>query len=131
MDETVEAPPAQELRVVCDRREETTAFVREMMGRLGEKWPIRVLDCLADGPIRFTALMAALPGVSHRMLTVTLRALENDGMISRTPYPEVPPRVEYELTPLGDSFVTHLLQLVGWIQDHRVEIEISRKAVPR
>jgi len=128
MDEAIEAP-APLTGAVCDRSEDTVAFVRDMFGRLGEKWPIRTLDCLAEGPVRFTALMAAMPGISHRMLTVTLKALENDGMITRTAYAEVPPRVEYELTALGGSFVAHLLQLVAWIQDHRTDIELSRQPV--
>jgi DNA-binding HxlR family transcriptional regulator len=128
MDQAMETSAALEKVALCDREESTVTFVRAMFSRLGEKWPIRALDCLADGPARFTTLMGAMPGVSHRMLTVTLRALESDGMISRTAYAEVPPRVEYELTSMGDSFLTHLLQLVGWIQDHQGEIEHSREA---
>lgn len=128
MDEATEPPAALQKSALCDRDEATVAFVRAVFGRLGEKWPIRALDCLADGPARFTALMDAMPGVSHRMLTVTLRALESDGMVSRTAYAETPPRVEYELTPMGDSFLAHLLQLVAWIQEHQGEIEDSRRA---
>jgi hypothetical protein len=73
MDEAMEPSAALRKGALCDRDESTVAFVRAMFGRLGEKWPIRALDCLADGPARFTALMGAMPGVSHRMLTVTLR----------------------------------------------------------
>jgi len=129
MDEATETSAALQKGALCDREESAVAFVREMFGRLGEKWPIRALDCLAEGPARFTVLMAAMPGISHRMLTVTLRALESDRMVTRTVYAEVPPRVEYELTALGDSFVTHLLDLVVWIQDHQSEIELGRGTV--
>lgn len=113
---------------VCDREDDTVAFVRQVFVRLGEKWTMPVLDRLASGPVRFTGLMGVLSGISHRVLTATLRTLEQDGLVSRTSYPESPPRVEYALTPLGDSFLTRALQMVEWAQDHRAEIEANRAA---
>ena len=112
---------------VCDREETTVAFVREMFTRLGEKWTMPVLDRLMEGPLRFTAIMTAVPGSSHRVLTVTLRTLENDGMITRTSYPESPPRVEYEVTALGGRFMSAALQMVVWAQDNRTEVLASRE----
>ncbi|MCU1411095.1 MAG: hypothetical protein JWR04_1802 [Rhodoglobus sp.] len=112
---------------ICDKDEKTVVFVRDMFGRLGEKWSMRTLDELADGPVRFTALMCALPGISHRVLTVTLRTLESDGLVSRTSYPETPPRVEYELTALGESFLGRVLSLVAWAQDNQAEVESNRE----
>jgi DNA-binding HxlR family transcriptional regulator len=127
---STDKPVAQTMSDICDPAEDTVAFVRDLFGRLGEKWSMRTLDELAHGPVRFTALMSALPGISHRVLTATLRTLENDGMVSRTSYPETPPRVEYALTPLGESFLSHALSMVAWAQDHRREIE-SNRAAPR
>ena len=100
----------------------------DLFGRLGGKWWLRTLQQLADGPRRFTVLMAALPGISHRVLTVTLRALENDGLVSRTAYAEAPPRVEYALTPLGRSFLDQTTALAVWVRQHRPEIEAHRSA---
>ena len=119
----------QQLFEVCDNDASTVAFVREVFGRLGEKWPLRVLDELAAGPQRFTALEGALEGISHRVLTVTLRTLETDGMITRTSYPEAPPRVEYEMTALGESFLSQTLALVAWAQNHRADITAHRQLV--
>jgi DNA-binding HxlR family transcriptional regulator len=103
-------------------------FVCDLFGRLGGKWWLRTLQQLTDGPRRFTVLMAALPGISHRVLTVTLRTLEDDGLVSRTAYAETPPRVEYALTPLGRSFLDQTTALVGWVRQHRPEIEAHRSA---
>ncbi|HEV7707132.1 MAG TPA: helix-turn-helix domain-containing protein [Asanoa sp.] len=121
-------PITEVMSGVCDSQPDTVAFVRDLFGRLGEKWSMRVLDELAAGPLRFTALMAALPEISHRILTVTLRTLQGDGMVSRTAYPETPPRVEYQLSALGESFLSHAHTMVAWAQDHRAEIELNRAA---
>ncbi len=115
-------------QVICDKEAETIAFVREIVSRLGDKWSMAALDQLVNGPLRFTALQAALPPISHRVLTATLRTLEKDGMVTRTSYPEMPPRVEYALTPLGAGFLRQAMPLVGWAQEHRAEIEANRSA---
>jgi DNA-binding HxlR family transcriptional regulator len=87
----------------------TGCRVRGILERVGDKWSLFVISCLGDGPRRFTALKRSVDGISQRMLTVTLRGLERDGIVSRTMYPVMPPRVDYELTPLGRT----LLDAVG------------------
>lgn len=91
-----------------------------------DRWSMPVIRALADGPIRFTRLMAAVPGISHRMLTRTLRNLQRSGLIDRTSYPESPPRVEYELTGLGRSFSAPIEAFVTWTLEHQSEIERNR-----
>lgn len=116
----------EEANAVCDREEDIVAFVREIFTRLGDKWSLRVLDELTKGTMRFTSLMEAMSPISHRVLTVTLRNLVTDGMVSRTAYAESPPRVEYSLTPLGASLLSGALSLVAWAQDNRQEITEHR-----
>ncbi|MDP3469571.1 MAG: helix-turn-helix domain-containing protein [Daejeonella sp.] len=77
--------------------------------------------------LRFTALKKLIPGISQRMLTVTLRTLEEDGLVTRTIFPQIPPRVEYELTPLGRSLVAQLISLSGWANENRVHILRARE----
>ncbi len=100
--------------------------VRTILERIGDKWAIFVVDCLGEGPRRFTELHRGIDGITGRMLTVTLRALERDGIISRTVHAAVPPRVDYELTPLGLTLLDTIGQLVGWAVDHSGEIEEAR-----
>ncbi|MDR1671344.1 MAG: helix-turn-helix transcriptional regulator [Alistipes sp.] len=89
--------------------------IRNLLCRLGDKWSMLVLISLhANGVMRFSDLQRSIGDISHRMLTVTLRSLEADGVVSRTIYPEVPPRVEYTLTASGESLMPHLNSLVGW-----------------
>ncbi len=122
----METTAVEQEKVICDRDEETVVFVRALVSRLGDKWSMPALDQLAGGPLRFTALQAALSPISHRVLTATLRALEKDGMVTRTSYPEMPPRVEYALTHLGAGFLRQALPLIGWAQEHRGLIEAHR-----
>ncbi|WP_405523343.1 helix-turn-helix transcriptional regulator [Streptomyces canus] len=100
--------------------------VRETLDRIGDKWSVLVIGILSQGPLRFGTLHQRVPGVSQRMLTLTLRHLERDGIVSRTAYAEVPPRVEYELTPLGESLRETVLALARWVTDHHDEIETAR-----
>lgn len=89
--------------------------IRDILARLGDKWSLLVLVSLdANGTMRFSDLQRSIGDISQRMLTVTLRSLEADGLVNRTIYPEVPPRVEYTLTNLGNSLIPHLQSLVGW-----------------
>ncbi|GAB7035753.1 helix-turn-helix domain-containing protein [Streptomyces sp. NPDC021749] len=104
----------------------TIALVRDVLARVGDKWTVLVVTTLADGPLRFTALHERIAGVSQRMLSQTLRSLTRDGLITRTAYAEVPPRVEYELTPLGRSLSDTVTHMVRWVQEHQVEIIQSR-----
>ncbi|MEV6718041.1 helix-turn-helix domain-containing protein [Lentzea sp. NPDC051208] len=99
---------------------------RELLGRIGDKWSLGVLHQLMDGTKRFTELRRELHGISHRMLTVTVRALERDGLVRRTVHPVVPPRVDYTLTPLGDTLATHVNALMAWVDDNIVAVDTAR-----
>lgn len=99
-----------------------------MLGRIGDKWAIYVVDRLGCGPRRFSELLRGIDGITARMLTVTLRGLERDGIVSRTVHAAVPPRVDYELTPLGETLRATIGQLVGWADAHLGEIEAAQAA---
>lgn len=99
-----------------------------VLSQVGDKWTILVIGVLSLRASRFNALQRAIPGISHRMLTHTLRGLERDGLVKRTVFPEVPPRVEYELTGLGTSLTKPLALLAAWASEHRHSIEQSRAA---
>jgi DNA-binding HxlR family transcriptional regulator len=100
----------------------------EVLARVGDKWSVYVIHVLgeAEEPLRFGELRRRVEGISQRMLTVTLRSLERDGLISRAMYPEVPPRVEYALTPLAATLRGIVAQLVVWSQAHLPEIDAAR-----
>lgn len=87
---------------------------RRLLDRIGDRWTVLIVNALDQGPQRFSALAAAVGGISQKMLTQTLRSLERDGFVTRTAYPEIPPRVEYELTPLGRSLHEPLRALEDW-----------------
>ena len=88
--------------------------VRETFSRVGDKWSLLVIVILSYGPQRFTGLKYGVVGISQRMLTLTLRKLERDGVVQRTVFPEVPPRVEYQLTPLGQTLIDPVMALADW-----------------
>lgn len=101
--------------------------IRDILSRLGDKWSMLVLITLkANGTMRFRDIDRTIGDISQRMLTVTLRSLEADGLIARTVYAEVPPRVEYTMTQLGESLMPHLAGLVSWASDHLPRIIESR-----
>ncbi|MBL1116503.1 helix-turn-helix transcriptional regulator [Streptomyces sp. 110] len=105
---------------------------REVLDRIGDKWTVLVLGELAEsGSKRYTALRRKLDGVSEKMLTQTLRALERDGLIRRTVHPEIPPRVEYELTALGTTLREPLVALTNWSTRHMDEVLEARAAYDR
>jgi DNA-binding HxlR family transcriptional regulator len=89
-----------------------------LLQRIGDKWTLLVVQTLADGPMRFNELRRAIPSVSQRMLTLTLRNLERDGLVSRTVTPTIPPRVDYELTQMGHSLQKPICGLVQWAVAH-------------
>jgi DNA-binding HxlR family transcriptional regulator len=124
-DETT--PPgslARETRAVIP----TTCRAREVLQRVGDKWSVLAIDLLGQGTMRFTELHRAIDGITARMLTVTLRGLERDGIVTRTIHPVIPPRVEYALTPMGRTLLCTIGQLVSWTDSHLSEIEAARAA---
>lgn len=100
--------------------------VRSALDRIGDKWAIYVVDRLGQGPRRFSELRRGIDGITARMLTVTLRGLERDGILTRTVHAAVPPRVDYELTALGKSLLDTIGQLVAWADAHIDEIEAAQ-----
>ncbi|MCE8021496.1 helix-turn-helix transcriptional regulator [Halomonas sp. MCCC 1A11036] len=100
--------------------------IRDVLDRIGNQWSLLILEALAPGTLRFNALMREIDDISKQMLSRTLKQLERDGFITRTLYPEVPPRVEYTLTPLGRSFLEPMQQLVAWADTHHGDIVAAR-----
>lgn len=98
----------------------------EVLQRVGDKWSVYVIFLLGDRTRRFTELRKSINGISQRMLTVTLRNLERDGLITRTVYPIVPPRVDYTLTSLGRTLRDIVSALVAWADRHRQDIDRAR-----
>ncbi|MDE0802535.1 MAG: helix-turn-helix domain-containing protein [Acidimicrobiales bacterium] len=101
--------------------------VRDVLNRIGDKWSLLVLHLLSDGTQRFGELRNAIDGISQRMLTVTLRGLERDGLVTRTVHPVVPPRVDYTLTDLGHGLSATVIDLVQWAEENRPHIDDARK----
>lgn len=103
--------------------------IRNVLARIGDKWSLLVLFTLDRGGVmRFGQLLRALPDISQKMLTVTLRTLEEDGFVGREVFPEVPPRVEYRLTARAHSLLPHVHALIGWAGEHMQAILDDRKA---
>ncbi|ADJ47815.1 HxlR family transcriptional regulator [Amycolatopsis mediterranei S699] len=100
--------------------------VLEVINRISGKWAIGILLEAIRGPVRFTELERSVAGISRRMLTLTLRNLESDGLLVRTIYPTVPPRVEYEATPMAKELYQSLSGLLGWAEQHREDIAAAR-----
>ncbi|MGX1507146.1 UNVERIFIED_CONTAM: DNA-binding HxlR family transcriptional regulator [Streptomyces graminofaciens] len=114
--------------VVSCGEEHEDCGIREVLDRIGDKWSVLIVVELAQGVRRFRQLQRAVPGISQRMLTLTVRRLERDGLITRTVYPTVPPQVEYELTTMGHA-LTHLVKaLADWSAEHRDAIARAREA---
>ncbi|MDR1722631.1 MAG: helix-turn-helix transcriptional regulator [Tannerella sp.] len=102
--------------------------IRDILSRLGDKWSLLTLVALrANGTMRFSEIRKAIGDISQRMLSVTLRSLEEDGLINRKIYPEVPPRVEYTLTHSGESLMPHLNRLVDWALNNSQRIVSARE----
>ena len=106
---------------------ENCQAVSQVLSRVGDKWSVLVVSILGRGPMRFNELKRAVDGVSQRMLTLTLRALERDGLVTRTVFPSVPPRVDYELTALGRSLLSPVSALTAWALDHRGDINNAQR----
>jgi DNA-binding HxlR family transcriptional regulator len=111
---------------MADDATHATCQHREILNRIGDKWAIYVVGRLGDGPLRFSELLRGIDGITSRMLTVTLRGLERDGLVTRTMHQEIPPRVDYELTPLGVTLFGPIGQLIAWAGEHSSEIAAAQ-----
>ena len=100
--------------------------ISTLLSRIGDKWTVLVVQTLGEGPKRFNQLRREIPSVSQRMLTLTLRNLERDGIVSRTVTPSIPPRVDYELTELGQSLQKPICGLASWAMDNVGAIHAAR-----
>ncbi|PTA45773.1 helix-turn-helix domain-containing protein [Micromonospora sp. RP3T] len=105
--------------------------VREALDRVGGKWSIGILIAASTGPVRFTELERRVEGISRRMLTLTLRNLERDGLLVRHVHPTVPPRVEYTATPMARELYESLVTLTRWAERHRESISAARASYDR
>ena len=107
-------------------RDTTSCEIRDLLDRLADKWSLLIIELLGTGSRRFTELHREIDEISQRMLTLTLRHLERDGLVTRTVHPVVPPRVDYALTDLGRSLLEAIEGLVSWTRAHRQEIAVAR-----
>lgn len=119
----------QDDRTDDDRAEDTDncKAVGQILDRVGNKWTVMVVGNLSSGPMRFNAIQRAIPGVSHRMLTLTLRGMVRDGLVRRTPFATIPPRVDYELTEAGYSLKGPLETLARWAREWQPAIAVAQK----
>jgi DNA-binding HxlR family transcriptional regulator len=101
--------------------------VASVLARVGDKWSVFVIMTLGGGPKRFNELKRMIGGISQRMLTLTLRGLERDGLITRTVFPTIPPRVDYDLTDLGRGLLKPVAALGQWVFEHKTEIDTARE----
>jgi DNA-binding HxlR family transcriptional regulator len=125
-DKATPTPPPELVRTPAN------CHAREMIMRVADKWSMYIIHVLAQAsPLRFNELKRRIDGVSQRMLTVTLRGLERDGLVRRRMYPEVPPRVEYELTQLGGTLRGIVCNLVTWSSAHLAEVDRARAEYDR
>jgi DNA-binding HxlR family transcriptional regulator len=114
-----------------DHRSADCQAVNSVLARVGDKWSVLIIVLLGDGPKRFNEIKKLVGGISQRMLTLTLRGLERDGLVTRTVFPTIPPRVDYELTALGRSLHQAVEPLGLWAQSHVPEIHKSRDKFDR
>jgi len=101
-------------------------MVREILDLVGDKWSLYIIATLKDGPVRFNELRRQIDGISQRMLTIALRGLERDGLVKRTLFPTIPPRVDYELTDVGRTLLAPVMGLVTWVNTNRENIQGAR-----
>ena len=118
----------EQLRDAPQSTHENCKPVADILSRIGDKWSVLIVMLLGDGPKRFNEMRRLVSGISQRMLTLTLRGLERDGFVTRTVYPTVPPRVDYDLTPLGHSLREPISRLGEWAFTHREAIDAARIA---
>lgn len=115
---------------IPDRVNQSTSCKRvaPILARIGDKWSVLIVMMLASGPRRFSELKRMIDGISQRMLTLSLRGLERDGFLTRTVFPTVPPRVDYELTDIGRSLCKPVMALGNWATEHMDQIERAQAA---
>ncbi|MDB5686156.1 MAG: hypothetical protein JWR77_745 [Rhizorhabdus sp.] len=99
----------------------------DILVRVGDKWTVMVVGVLSQGTRRYSEIARTIDGISQRMLTLTLKGLERDGLVTRTLYPTIPPRVDYALTDRGRTLIAPLTALRSWAADNRASIEVSRR----
>jgi DNA-binding HxlR family transcriptional regulator len=116
----------QSLGHICDTDPDTAADIRRILDLIGDKWSLLVMKSLGDATVRFMDLRRAIPGISQRMLTLTLRQLERDGLVVRTVYPTIPPKVEYRVTDLGMTLQESILGLISWAYQNQSRISEAR-----
>ena len=116
---------------VLDIHSEDCRAVSSILAKVGDKWTVLIIVLLGDGPKRFNEIKRLVGGISQRMLTLTLRGLERDGLVTRTLFPTIPPRVDYELTPLGRSLWSAVEPLGSWARDHIKDIHQARDKFDR
>jgi len=114
---------AEQSNVLATSDADECRGLARVISDVADKWTVMVVGNLSEGTLRFNELMRRIPGVSHRMLTLTLRGLERNGLVRRTAYATVPPRVDYELTPLGHSLTAPLSALAKWAAANRMELQ--------
>jgi DNA-binding HxlR family transcriptional regulator len=108
--------------------DEECVSINEVLSRVGDKWSLQVISRLGQTTLRFSELKRSIDGVSQRMLTLTLRQLERDGLVMRTVYPTVPPKVEYTLSDFGRTILIPVTELANWALTYRLEIQAARDA---
>src|ERR1700692_499808 len=118
---SVRAPEASNSHAACKA-------VVETLARIGDKWTVMVVGALSTGPLRYNEIRRRVDGISQRMLTLTLKGLEQDGLVTRTMYPTIPPRVDYELTELGRKLIVPLRALAEWARANRPAMLAAREA---
>lgn len=104
-----------------------TCLLRDVLDRVGDKWSVLIMALLSDGPQRYSELRRAIDGISQRMLTLTLRGLQRDGLVIRTVTPTTPPRVDYSLSTVGETLAGQVSGLIQWAEEHREYIAASRR----
>ncbi|KML07898.1 MULTISPECIES: winged helix-turn-helix transcriptional regulator [Burkholderia] len=123
--------PATEIEPSQEDDREHCRALGKILDQVSDKWTVMVVGVLSKGPTRFNAIMREIGGVSHRMLTLTLRNLERDGLVTRTAYATIPPKVEYELTDVGRSLIAPLEALRTWVVEHSLHIDAAREKFDR
>jgi DNA-binding HxlR family transcriptional regulator len=121
-------PEGETVSSMCHAHFGAAEMIRDTFAKICDKWSMLILGMLDDAPHRFTALRNSVPGISHRMLSLTLRNLERDGLVTRKVFAEVPPRVEYSVTKLGSTILPAARALAFWAVEHNAEVQRNRDA---